>query len=111
MNKHAKKNKNTKSIELKVVASTRDVIRPALLQTVLGLGLEQIYEIVEEERAALCGPKHARVPSVTRSAAAQHPVSSCSEAAESAFDGRVSARWTAGKSTSRPGSNSPTRTH
>jgi transposase-like protein len=62
MSKHAKKAKDTKSVELKVVSSTKDIVRPALLQTVLGLGLEQIYEIVEEERAALCGPKHARDP-------------------------------------------------
>lgn len=62
MKKHAKKTEDTKTIELKVVPSTRDIVRPALLQTVLGLGLEQIYEIVEEERTQLCGPKHARDP-------------------------------------------------
>ena len=62
MSKHAKKTQNTKSVALKVLPSTKDIVRPALLQTVLGLGLEQIYEIVEEERAALCGPRHARDP-------------------------------------------------
>ena len=62
MKKNAKKTKNTKSVELRVVPSTKDIVRPALLQTVLGLGLEQIYEIVEEERAQLCGPKFARDP-------------------------------------------------
>lgn len=60
--KNARKSKREKSPNLRVVPSTKDVVRPALLQTVLGLGLEQIYEIVEEERAQLCGPKFARVP-------------------------------------------------
>ncbi len=61
MSKHAKKTKDTRSVELKVVRSTKDIVRPALLQTVLGLGLEQIYEIVEEERAALCGTSKSAV--------------------------------------------------
>lgn len=62
MKKNAKKTRNAKSIELRVVPATKDIVRPALLQTVLGLGLEQIYEIVEEERTHLCGPKFARDP-------------------------------------------------
>ncbi len=65
MKKNAKKTRAAKTAErneLKAVPSTKDIVRPALLQTVLGLGLEQIYEIVEEERTHLCGPKHARDP-------------------------------------------------
>lgn len=58
--KSATKPKKKKAVQLKVVPSTKDIVRPALLQTVLGLGLEQIYEIVEEERAQLCGPRYAR---------------------------------------------------
>jgi transposase-like protein len=58
--KSATKSKKKEAVQLKVVPSTKDIVRPALLQTVLGLGLEQIYGIVEEERAQLCGPRYAR---------------------------------------------------
>ena len=62
MKKHARKRKQTEIAKLQVVPDTRDIVRPALLQTVLGLGLEQVYELVEEERTRLCGAKHARDP-------------------------------------------------
>jgi transposase-like protein len=79
MKKNAKKHKNKETAELRVVLSTKDIVRPALLQTVLGL--EQIYEVVEEERTRLCGPKHARDPQ-------RHTVRSGSAPSELVLGGR-----------------------
>jgi len=73
MSKKNTKRKQSKTPHLRVVSRTEDIVRPALLQTVLGLGLEQVYAIVEEERTRLCGERYARVPERTATRAGTAP--------------------------------------
>ena len=40
------------------VLPLREFVRIQLFDTVVNLGIKQIYEILEEERAALCGPRY-----------------------------------------------------
>lgn len=60
--KSARHRQRNEAVQLQVVPSTKEVIGPYLLQTVIALGLEEILEIVEQDRAKLCGPKYARDP-------------------------------------------------
>lgn len=73
MSKKNTKRKRNEAPRLSLVPRTEDVVRPALLQTVLGLGLEQIYAMVEEERTRLCGEKYARAPQRDASRAGTAP--------------------------------------
>ncbi len=53
--KNATKNKRSEALQLQLVRSTKELVRPHLLQTVIALGLEEILKIVEEDRTRLCG--------------------------------------------------------
>lgn len=57
MKKNAKRAKN-KEAKNQPVLPLRDFVKVQLFDTVVTLGMEQVYEILEEERTALCGPRY-----------------------------------------------------
>jgi putative transposase len=57
MKKNAKKSKKREA-KNKPVLPLRDFVKVQLFDTVVTLGMQQVYEILEEERTALCGPRY-----------------------------------------------------
>lgn len=57
MKKSAKKAKN-KEAQNQLVLQLKDFVKVQLFHTIVNLGLEQVYEILEEERTTLCGPRY-----------------------------------------------------
>jgi putative transposase len=57
MKKNAKKSKKREA-KNQPVLPLRDFVKVQLFDTVVTLGMQQVYEILEEERTALCGPRY-----------------------------------------------------
>lgn len=57
MKKNAKKLRKKKA-QNQPVLPLRDFVKVQLFDTVVTLGMQQVYEILEEERAILCGPRY-----------------------------------------------------
>ena len=57
MRKNAKKASKKKAL-IQPVLPLREFVRVQLFDTVVTLGMKQVYEILEEERTALCGPRY-----------------------------------------------------
>jgi len=57
MTKRARKTAK-KEANYQPVLPLREFVRAQLFDTVVNLGIQQIYEILEEERAVLCGPRY-----------------------------------------------------
>ncbi len=57
MKKRARKTAK-REVNNQPVLPLREFVRVQLFDTVVNLGIQQIYEILEEERTALCGPRY-----------------------------------------------------
>lgn len=57
MKKNAKKF-TKKEEQIQPVLPLREFVKVQLFDTVVTLGMQQVYEILEEERTALCGPRY-----------------------------------------------------
>lgn len=57
MKKNAKKT-TKKEVQNQAVLPLREFVKVQLFDTVVTLGMQQVYEILEEERATLCGPRY-----------------------------------------------------
>lgn len=57
MKKNAKKSAK-KKVQNQPVLPLKEFVRAQLFDTVLTLGVNQVYEILEEERTRLCGPRY-----------------------------------------------------
>lgn len=57
MRENAKKAKNKKA-QKQPPLPLRDFVKLQLFDTVVTLGMKQVYELLEEERTALCGPRY-----------------------------------------------------
>lgn len=58
MKKNAKKAKKKKAQNLQPVLPLREFVKGQLFDSVMMLGMQQVYELMEEERTALCGERY-----------------------------------------------------